>query len=278
MHGDSRDTPAVGSAAPEGFLERMDRALLGWDDPSARLVHALEHDELVLFAQPVVALHGSERFPLAEVLVRLREEEQALLPPGDFFPVFEHYRMMPRLDRWVLRNVVRRLERGSRVARLTVNLSAQTLRDPGFALFAATELANARVAPAAVAFEIDENDVLAEPESTAQAAAALKAVGCRIVLDGFGRRSVSFAPLTRLRADFVKVDGIIVRKLASSEVARSKMRAIVRVGEVIRIGVIGECVEDEDALDQLRAAGAGYAQGFGLCRPMSLDSLADGAA
>lgn len=53
----------------EKFLRQADRRLTGWEDPVARL----------------------------------REEESALLPPGEFLPVFEHFRMMPQPDRWVRR-------------------------------------------------------------------------------------------------------------------------------------------------------------------------------
>ncbi|MGH8704647.1 MAG: EAL domain-containing protein [Burkholderiales bacterium] len=268
---------AGASHESEGFLEQMGRKLAGWEDPAFRLRQALERNELVLYAQPILSLRGPEQFPLAEALVRLREEEKALLPPGEFLPAFEHYGMMRELDRWVTRHVIDRLARGSRVPRLSINVSAQTLGDAGFAQFVAAELARARVPAASLVFEIDENDALATPEPTAQFAASVKSAGCQLLLDGFGRRSVSFTPLTKLRVDFVKVDGVIIRKLPSSEVARSKLNAIVRVGDAIGVGVIGECVEEQQTLDQVKAAGAGYAQGFGLRRPAPLDGIAEGA-
>src|SRR3954465_7407428 len=91
----------------------MDSALVGWADPVQRLRTALDKDEFELFCQPILALQGGgERYPLAEVLVRLREEERALVPPGEFLPVFEHYRMMPQLDRWVVPRRVKRLAHG----------------------------------------------------------------------------------------------------------------------------------------------------------------------
>ena len=109
------------SANRAGFLDEMDPQLAGWADPMARLREALSRDELVLYCQPVLDLQTMQ-FPMAEVLVRLREEEAALLPPGDFFPVFEHYRMLPDLDRWVVAHVVSRLAQGSRIPRLIVNV------------------------------------------------------------------------------------------------------------------------------------------------------------
>jgi EAL domain-containing protein (putative c-di-GMP-specific phosphodiesterase class I) len=88
-----------------------------------------------------------------------------------------------------------------------------------------------------------------------------------VAIDGFGQRSVSFAPLKTLRIDFIKVDGSIVRNLLRSAVAEQKLKAMVRVGEAIRIGVIAECVEEAAILARLRELGVGFAQGFGIAQP-----------
>ena len=252
----------------------MDRQLVGWDDPVARLRRALERNELVAYAQPVVALRGPETVAFAEVLVRLREEERALLPPGEFLPVFEHFRMMRDLDAWVVRCAIARLARGARLPRLSINVSEQTFDDVEFASFIAAELQRAGVKADALVFELDEKDALARPAVAAQFAVSLKEIGCRTLIDGFGRRSVSFASLTALRADYVKVDGVIVRKLGSSDMARSKLNAIVLVGDATGVGVIGESVESAEPLAHLKAAGVGYAQGFALHPPAPLDDLA----
>src|SRR5580765_4953514 len=138
----------------DSFLERMDSELAGWTDPVRRLRDANENDEFELYCQPILQVAGDERYPMAEVLVRLREEERALLPPGDFLPVFEHYRMMPQLDRWVVRHTVKRIAQGSRVARFTVNLSGQALEDEDFVRFVAAQLSVNQVPAEKLLFEI----------------------------------------------------------------------------------------------------------------------------
>lgn len=249
------------------FLARMDRELIGWADPVKRLRAALDQDELELFCQPVLALKPPGGYAIAEVLVRLREEEQAMLPPGEFLPVFEHFRMMPELDRWVVAHALRHLGPKARIVRLSINVSAQTLRDPGFAGFVGEQLAAARQPASALVFEIEEADILTHAEAVVVFGRSLQALGCGLAFDGFGRRSVSFAVLKALGFAFVKVDGGIVRHLTRSRIAASKMSAIVRVGDALGIGVIGECVEDGAALEAVRAMGAGFAQGFGIARP-----------
>ncbi len=255
--------------------DQTDPDLSGFgEDPQSRLKQALERDEFSLYCQPILALSGEERYPLAEVLVRMREEEQAMLPPGEFLPVFEHYRMMPQLDRWVVRNVARHLAKGSRMPCFSMNISYQTLDDQEFPPFVKIELKNAGAPVDSFVFEIEENDVLERPEAVARFVAAMKVVGCGVLIDGFGRRSVSFTPLKTVGAHFVKVDGSIVRKITSSEVARTKLAAILRVGQAIDLKVIAECVEEQDVLMRLKALGVGFAQGFGIVQPQPIGTLA----
>jgi EAL domain-containing protein (putative c-di-GMP-specific phosphodiesterase class I) len=256
------------------FLERMDSELAGFADPLERLQGAIQKNEFELYCQPVLQFAGEVRYPMAEVLVRMREEERALLPPGEFLPVFEHYKMMPQLDRWVVRNTVKRLARGSRIARFTINVSGQTLEDPEFPRFVAAQLSSNRIPADALGFEVDEGDILLRPAATAQFARACRATSVPLLIDGFGRRSVSFTPLKDLAAQYVKVDGSVVRRILTSEVARTKINAMLRVGEALGFQLVAECVEDQDVLVRLKAMGVAYAQGFGIYQPHPIDALA----
>ena len=259
------------------FIQKMDGQLLGWEHPAARLREALEYDHFRLYAQPVVALQQENAAPegiaMAEVLVRLREEEARMLPPGDFLPAFEHYGMMGELDRWVVRGALRKLGEDGKVRKLSVNVSGQTIEEPGFAPFVAMQLRLASLDPASLVIEIDENDALDRRPAAERFAVEMKNIGCQLLLDGFARRSVSFEPLKALLVDYVKVDGTIVRNILRSAGAAAKLKAIVRVGEVTGVGVIAECVEEEGILANLKLLKVGYAQGFGVHQPVPIDEL-----
>jgi EAL domain-containing protein (putative c-di-GMP-specific phosphodiesterase class I) len=258
----------------DNALERAESELAGWSDPVTRLREALQKNEFELYCQPIVALVPDGQLSMAEVLVRLREEERALLPPGEFLPAFEHFGMMSQLDRWVVFHVVQRLARGSRIGRFTINVSAQSLQDAEFLPYVGAALRKYGVAPAALAFEIDEADLLARLDPVVRFAAAAKTLGCGVLIDGFGRRAASFTQLKLLRADFLKVDGSVVRKLLGSDVARTKMNAIQRFAEALRIGIVAECVEEKNILAHLRALKVSHAQGFGVQPPRPIDELA----
>ncbi|MBI3375530.1 MAG: EAL domain-containing protein [Betaproteobacteria bacterium] len=269
MNKDRRFSP---SATQLSEFDEASSDLTGWDDPAERLRAALADDELQLFGQPILSLAGVNEFHLAETLVRLREEEQKLLPPGEFLPAFEHYGLLPDLDRWVVRNVIDCVARGATAMHsLTVNVSGQTLEDAEFLPFVAGELIRRDIDPSRLCFEIDEVDTLTRLEVAAKFAAIARRIGCQVLIDSFGRRSVTFNALTALQASFVKVDGSIVRRILTTPGAANKLSAIVRVARVMKIDVIAECVESDEILARLRSLGVNHAQGFGIALPRPIE-------
>jgi EAL domain-containing protein (putative c-di-GMP-specific phosphodiesterase class I) len=46
------------------------------------------------------------------------------------------------------------------------------------------------------------------------------------------------------------------------------------VAEAIRMGVVAECVEQQDVLARLKALNVSHAQGFGIYQPHPIDAIA----
>lgn len=256
-------------------IDSTDPGLAGWSRPEQRLTQALEKDEFSLYCQPILALQpgAAPRYPIGEVLVRMREEEQAMLPPGEFLPILEHYKMMPQLDRWVVRHLAKRLALGAALPAFALNVSAQTIADPEFPKYVAGIAKAANLKPGSLVFEVEEQELLYRQSAVAGFLAALKPSGAGILVAGFGRKAVSFTALKAIGANYVKVDGSIVRKLLQSELARTKISAIVRVGRTIGMRVIAECVEEPEIVEKLKSLGVDYAQGFGIVQPQPIDAL-----
>src|SRR3989475_12379042 len=124
---------------------------------------------------------------------------------------------MPQLDRWVVRTTVKRLARGSRIPRFTVNLSGQTLEDADFPRFVSGQLASNRVAAGALLFEIDESDTLARLDAAVRFANAYRALGGKLMIHGFGRTSRSLSAIEALGAEYVKGGGPITRQPLTSD-------------------------------------------------------------
>jgi EAL domain-containing protein (putative c-di-GMP-specific phosphodiesterase class I) len=246
-----------------------------WSDPLAHLRNALNEDAFALYCQPIAALGGLVlAYPMGEILIRLREEEDALLPPGEFLPVLEHYGLMPHLDRWVVRTLLRRVSAGARIAHFCINLSVQTLADQGFPHYVAEELSQARMPGNCALFEIEEQEALAAPAAVARFAALVGSLGAGVVLDGFGRTLDALQLLVEVpcvRA--VKLHFSLTRRLLAEGRSSPELDRILRETTARKIAVVAECVEDLQALRRLQHLKIGYAQGFGVYKPQPLEAF-----
>lgn len=237
-----------------------------WEAQQAKLREALRRDEFELYLQPIAELPRRGSWRMAEVLIRLRQEERALLPPGDFLPAFELFGMLPLLDAWVLRKVVQRRA----AVRLSINVSAQTLEHEGFLRL----LADTGAPRGSLLFEVEESDIALHAQDAQRFCEAARASGAAIVIDGFGRGGLSFAALAGLRPEFVKIDGALTRPLAAGdEGALVRLQTICRLAEAARVALIAESVEEPEVLRKLESLGITHAQGYGVCAPQPMEEL-----
>jgi diguanylate cyclase (GGDEF)-like protein/PAS domain S-box-containing protein len=242
-----------------------------------RLKHALEEDRFVLYSQPIVAIgHGTSSGLQHEVLLRLREDDGAIVPPGAFIPAAERYGMMPAIDRWVVRNTLQWLAAHRADPGLAesygINLSGQSMSDAGFLEFVLQEIERSGVAPGRVSFEITETAAVAALDRATQFIQALKDKGCHFLLDDFGSGWSSFAYLKNLPVDFLKIDGSLVRDMDQDALDEAMVRAINEISHVLGIATIAEFVESEAILEKLKAMGVDYAQGYAISRPAPIDA------
>lgn len=260
-------------SSPAAYADSIAEELTGWDDPEARVRRAIESDGFDLYLQDIIAL-GEAQAParLQEVLIRMRDEEENMLPPGAFLPIVERCGLMPVLDRHVVKKALGLRPSGApgwaEGDVLCINLARDTLRDTAFAADIESLLRAAGVPPERLCFELEDADVQAALVDAARLARELKAIGCRRSLDGFGGSRVAFDHLQRVAVDFVKIDGRIVYEIGRDPLAIAKVNAIQRLCRTIGVRTIAEQVESEATLVALRTAGVDYAQGFGIARPV----------
>jgi EAL domain-containing protein (putative c-di-GMP-specific phosphodiesterase class I) len=98
----------------------------------------------------------------------------------------------------------------------------------------------------------------------------LKALGCRFALDDFGVGMSSFAYLKYLPVDYIKIDGVFVRGMATDPMDQAIVEAVNRIAHILGLKTVAEYVEDETILERLREIGVDYAQGYYVAKPSAL--------
>ncbi len=246
----------------------------------SRIRDALDAEQFELWCQPIVpvvpASGGGRRI---EVLVRMRDGEGGVIPPGAFLPAAERYNLIAAVDAWVVRATFEWLRIHSAVADelelCAINLSGASLGDDTVLEFILEQLSLAEIPAQRLCFEVTETTAVANLSRAGYFVRELKEHGCHFALDEFGAGMSSFAYLKSLPVDFLKIDGNFVRDLNRDPIDRAMVEAINQVGHVMGIKTIAEFVEDRALLDALEVIGVDYAQGFGIARPQPLQDLLD---
>lgn len=264
------------SAHQDMFVDSYSEQITGQQDAD-RIRMAIEHGEFSLFCQLITPLtadsDGAEHY---EILVRLREEEEKLIPPGRFFPLAEKYGLMPHLDRWVVQHVAEWVARqnsnggGRKNAVFFINMSGATIADTGFPEFLHLTLLEYGVPGTALCFEISDSELASRTGDVAEFSRQVRQCGCRVALSGFGRDRVLFDLIRGFQVEFLKIDGSIILGILQDPLKLAKVIAINRVAKMIGVKTIAEMVESEETIASLREIGIDFAQGFGISRPRPL--------
>jgi diguanylate cyclase (GGDEF)-like protein len=285
---------------PEELIRRADVAMYSakqggggratWFDPmmdkladaDARLGNdlrqALVRDELFVLYQPIVELpHG--RLAGVEALVRWRHPEHGLVSPGVFIPLAERNGTIVELGWWILEQVVRQAAEWEREygplapEKVSVNISARQLGEPGFAQQVGALLRSSGLTPYRLVAEVTETAVLGTGEAL-DAIHELHELGMRVALDDFGTGQSSLSLLVETPVRVLKVDKSFVDGVTVSSPQAVIVDGLIGITDGLAIEAVAEGVETAEQADRLHAVGYRFAQGFFFARPMPPEDVA----
>lgn len=249
---------------------------------ASRIEQAIDDDRFVLFAQRITPLNppapGEPPHRIhAEVLLRLRDDEGKLIPPGAFLPAAERFHLASRIDRWVVRSVFQWMSQHSEamagVATVSVNLSGQSIGDRAFHRFVAEQVASTPFNVRQLCFEVTETAAITNLTDATAFITEMRRLGVRISLDDFGAGSSSFGYLKSLTVDYLKIDGQFIKTLTESALDKAAVSCFQNVAQVLGIQTIAEFVEDEATVAELRRIGVDHAQGYLMHRPEPIEDV-----
>ena len=234
----------------------------------SRINAALEHNQYVLYMQPLAGLKMNDE-QHCELLIRMQGEDGKLYLPGSFLPIAERYHMMPQIDRWVVNAALTIIARKGPAFNMVcaINLSGQSLSQEGFLDFVINQIKQHKVDAKRLCFEITETAVITNLNKARQFIQALRAIGCKFSLDDFGSGLSSFAYLKNLSVDIIKIDGLFVKAIANNTIDRAMVESINNIGHVMGLQTVAEFAENDAIINMLKEIGVDYAQGYGVAMP-----------
>ncbi len=232
---------------------------------------ALESDRFQLVYQPLLHIE-SGAVTHYETLLRLPAGDGVMTPEA-FLPAAFRFGLMPEIDRWVLKRVVRALAELTPTMprlKLSTNLSGFAFEDENLAAHLGSLLKEHGVEGDRLVLEITEQLAVRFAARTDKQIALLRDLGCELAIDDFGSGYSSFGYLKRLPVDYLKIDGSFIRGLARDRVDQAAVRMIGEVARAAGIETVAEYVTSAATFELLAKYGIDYAQGYFIGKPAAV--------
>lgn len=243
----------------------------------SKINDALAHDRFRLEFQTLYPINRHTPMQHYEILIRMLDENDKLVPPGAFLPAAERYGIMPSIDKWVINHYFAWLQtypqHMDRLAKCAINLSGPSLADEDMQIYILNCFEKYRIPYEKICFEITESLAIQQLDETLSFIKCFHKLGCTFALDDFGSGFSSYGYLKNLPVDYVKIDGSFVKDMLIDPIDRAMVKSINEVAKAIGMETVAEFVESEEILADLKQIGIDYAQGYGIAKPKPLSEL-----
>jgi EAL domain-containing protein (putative c-di-GMP-specific phosphodiesterase class I) len=240
------------------------------------LARAIEGNQLLLHYQPQLNLHSGV-LESAEALVRWQHPERGFMPPDAFIPLAESSGLIAPLTDWVVQEAITQCaswRRGGLDICVSVNLSAQTLRELDLPDRITEVTQRAGLGPERITLEITESKLADDLDSLLDITTRLRLKGFLLAIDDFGTGFSSLTQLRRLPFTELKLDRTFVSGATSDADARSLLESSVQLAKRLRLKTVAEGIETEEEWNLLVWMGVDLGQGYYMARPMPGDKIA----
>lgn len=261
----------AGKGRVELYAPQMQQDVVRKAELATRLRAALHDGEFALLHQPVVALE-SGRITSVAAQARWRSSQGVFFTPAEFLRVSEDNDRTAELGRWMLEQAVQqaaeRTATGLSVP-VAVRMSARRLLDRSMPVGSVEALLTRHgLASGALVVELSDMDPRVSLDELERRLNALRRMGVRIALDGFGSGYAAITALRRLPVDVLKLDRGLVEGVVESARLHKITSGLLRIATDLGLQSVADGVDLPEQVIALRAMGCTHGQGMAFSGPL----------
>ncbi|MFF1731048.1 putative bifunctional diguanylate cyclase/phosphodiesterase [Streptomyces sp. NPDC058247] len=262
---------AAGKGRVELYAPQMQADVVRKAELATRLRTALHEGEFALLHQPVVSL-VTGRITSVAAQARWRSHQGILFTPAEFLRTAEEGERTAELGRWMLEEAVEQAaERGcgGHAVPVAVRMSARRLLDRSLPLGSIEGLLTRHGLPSgALVIELADSDPRVPLDELERRLTALRRLGVRIALDGFGSGYAAITALRRLPVDVLKLDRSLVEGVVESARLHKITSGLLRIAGDLGLKSVADGVDLPEQVVALRAMGCTHGQGMAFSGPL----------
>jgi len=267
-----REAKQSGKNAIKFFSEVMNLKATRWFVLGNQLNSAILNNELCVYYQIQVD-NTSKKVIGVESLVRWNHKEYGVLSPDEFIPFAETSGLIIPLGYWVIENVFKQIrnhiDKGYRLIKYSINLSAKQLEDKDFIVKVNELLKGYQLNSENIVFEITESSAMLNPDVSNRVLNQLKENGFHIAMDDFGTGFSSLSVLNQFPIDILKIDRSFISHISKDKKKEQLTLAILAMAEIIGLKTVAEGVEFEEDVAFLAIQKCDVLQGYYFSKPIN---------
>ncbi len=236
---------------------------------------ALANHEFHVFLQPKYRYNKEQSEIVgAEALVRWIPDNQQVIPPDSFIPIFEKNGFILKLDQFMWESVCMLLRKwideGITPVPISINVSRTYLGKFNIVEYMKNLIAEYDIPIELLQIEITET---AENDETIQYANAFKEAGFTLMMDDFGSGLSSLSMLKNTPFDVLKMDRLFLDTCFENKNGQTIVSHVISMSNDLGLDVIAEGVETKEQADFLYDHGCPVSQGYYFSKPVPVSEF-----
>ncbi|MDQ1340157.1 MAG: hypothetical protein QG567_1314, partial [Campylobacterota bacterium] len=228
-----------------------------------KLKNAINNDRITVFYQPIIN-NKDGRMEKYECLVRMIDEDGKVISPYFFLDIAKRAKLYTKITEKVIEKSFEEFK--DKDCEFSINLNIQDILDKNLIKYLNKMIKDYNIEGRLV-FEIVENEGIENFDEVKQFIKNAKSCGCKVAIDDFGTGYSNFEYLMQLEADYIKIDGSMIKNIITNKNSKLVVETIVDFAKKMNIKTIAEFVKDEEVYKKVKELGIDYSQGYHLGEP-----------
>ncbi len=221
---------------------------------------ALKENNIAPQYQPIFH-NKTKKIYRYEALIRMRDEMGETIFPGPFFlETAKKGKLYPQVTKILVEKVFSIIRETGK--EFSINLSSLDIEDPHMSAYLLQSLKDNADISDKMIFELLEDKDTEDYTVVKNFIDIAKQYGVKIAIDDFGSGYSNFMRILEFEPDIIKIDGSLIKDIASSNLARKTVEMIKIFADRIGALTVAEYVENEEIYDIVNEIGIDYSQGY----------------
>ncbi|MEA3370396.1 MAG: GGDEF domain-containing phosphodiesterase [Campylobacterota bacterium] len=224
---------------------------------------AVEDGRIVPYFQSIVDIKTS-KVVRYECLARLIDSNGKILSPFRFIPVAKKIKVYSTVTKLIIDKAFETFEDSE--YEFSINISGEDIMNTKVFNYIISKLKTSK-ASSRVSFELLESEAIQDFKKVERFINEAKRYGAKIAIDDFGSGYSNFAYLTKMKIDYIKIDGTLIKNIDVDKPSLLVVETIVDFAKKLGVKTIAEYVYSSVIMDKVKDLGIDYAQGFYIDEP-----------